>query len=403
MGDAKKYRFATRAVHAGRAGRSSDAIPTVTPIHPSVSYHYKHIEDLDEVFAGKRAGYTYSRYGSPTVTAVEEAVADLEGGEKGLAFSSGMAAIQAVLLAVGVRAGSAVVAAQDLYGMTYALLDQVFRTQGVTVRFVDAVDIEAVNKACAELGPVALLVETISNPLLKVADIEALAGAAHRHGAALLVDNTFAASYLVRPLALGADIVINSATKYLGGHDDVLGGTVVTSRERFDALYQVLKLTGANLGPYEAWLLLRGLKTLYIRMQRHCRNAAAVAAWLEGHPLVGRVFYPGLKSHPQHDLAGRLFGERGFGGVIAFEIEGAGREEVFRFFDALHLCLPAATLGDVHSLVLYPAHSSHRALTADERKRIGIGDGLVRLSVGIEALEDIVDDLSQALGVLRGE
>jgi cystathionine gamma-synthase/methionine-gamma-lyase len=402
MGKKREYRFATRAVHTGKGDLSGDFIPTTAPIYPSVSYHYEHMEDLDEVFARKRNGFLYSRYGSPTVAALEEATADLEGGEKGLAFASGMAAIQAVLLACGARAGSAIVAAQDLYGMTYALLDQVFRSQGVTVRFVDAVDIEAVDRACADLGPVALLVETISNPLLKVADIEALARVAHTHGAALLVDNTFAASYLVRPLGLGADVVINSATKYLGGHDDVLGGTVATSRERFDDLLPVLKLTGANLGPYEAWLLLRGLKTLPIRMERHCENAAVVAGWLEGHPKVSRVFYPGLKSHPQHDLANRLFGDRGFGGVVAFEIEGAGREEVFRFFEALRLCLPAATLGDVHSLVLYPAHSSHRALTPEDRQRIGIGDGLVRLSVGIEAVEDVIEDLTQALEVLKG-
>ena len=401
MGKSRKYRFATRAVHVGKGDRSGDFIPTVAPIYPAVSYHYEHMEDLDEVFAGKRGGYLYSRYGSPTVAALEEAVADLEGGEKGLAFASGMAAIQAVLLAVGARAGSAIVAAQDLYGMTYALLDQIFRSQGVTVRFVDAADIEAVDKACAEVEPAALLVETISNPLLKVADIAVLSEVARRHGAALLVDNTFAASYLVQPLGLGADVVINSATKYLGGHDDVLGGTVVTSKERFDDLLPVLKLTGANLGPYEAWLLLRGLKTLHIRMQRHCENAAVVSDWLERHSLVSRVFYPGLRSHPQHDLAGRLFGDRGFGGVVSFEIKGAGREEVFRFFEALKLCLPAATLGDVHSLVLYPAHSSHRALSLKERKRIGIGDGLVRLSVGIEAVEDIVDDLAQALEVLK--
>lgn len=394
-------RPATLAVHAGKGERSEDFIPTVTPIHPSITYHYEQMEDLDKVFARTREGYVYARYGSPTVAALEEAMAALEGGERALAFASGMAAIHAVLLAVGVRAGSAVVAARDLYGATYTLLDQVLRTQGVDVRFVDAADIASVDEACAEIGPKALLVETISNPLLKVVDLPALAAVAHRHGAAFLVDSTFATPYLVRPISLGADVVIHSATKYLGGHDDVLAGTVVTSKERFDDLFEVVKLTGGNLGAFEAWLLLRGIRTLQLRMRQHCENASVVADWLEEHPLVSRVFYPGHRSHPQHDLAGKIFEDRGFGGMVSFEIEGAGRKEIFRFFEALRLCLPATTLGDIRSMVLYPAHSSHRALSPEERERIGIGEGLVRLSVGIEAAEDILADLDQALEVLR--
>jgi cystathionine beta-lyase/cystathionine gamma-synthase len=334
------------------------------------------------------------------VTALEEAVAALEEGETALAFASGMAAIHAALLAVGARAGSAVVAAQDIYGATHALLDGLLRTQGVITRFVDTTDLDGVEAACAELNPAALIVETVSNPLLKIADIPALADVAHRYGGALLVDNTFATPCLVQPLNLGADVVIHSSTKYLGGHGDVLSGIVVTSKARRADLFEVLKLTGANLGPQEAWLVLRGIKTLSLRMRQHCENGKTVARWLEARPKVSRVYYPGLSSHPQHDLAQRLFQGQGYGGMVSFDLVGAGQKEVFRFFESLRLCLPATTLGDVCSLVLYPAHSSHRALSPEERAHIGIGDGLVRMSVGIEAVEDILSDLEQALDAL---
>jgi cystathionine beta-lyase/cystathionine gamma-synthase len=400
MNDKSTWRLATQAVHAGKPRSRPDFQPTVTPIHPSVTYRYPSMEALDQVFAGSREGYVYARYGSPTVTAFEEAVATLENGDSALAFASGMAAIHATLLAVGARAGSAVVAAQDIYGATYALLDQLMRTQGVRARFVDATDPDAVETACADLQPVALLVETISNPLLKVADLPRLAGIAHRHGTTFLVDSTFATPYLVRPLELGADVVIHSATKYLAGHGDVLGGVVVTSESLRAEIFEVLKVTGANLAPQEAWLALRGIRTLTLRMRQHCANALSVARWLERHPAATQVLYPGLPSHPQHSLSRELFGKAGFGGVLSFEIAEAGQPQVFRFFEALKLCLPATTLGDVHSLFLYPAHSSHRALTPEARADIGIGEGLVRMSVGVEAIEDLLEDLEQALATV---
>lgn len=397
MSQRRDWQLATRAVHAGKPSVRPDFKPTVTPIHPSVTYQYPSMDDLDAVFAGTREGYVYARYGNPTVTALEEAVAALEEGEAAMAFASGMAAIHAALLAVGARAGSAVIAAQDLYGATYVLLDQLLRSQGVTVRFVDVADPDAVETACAELNPVALLAETISNPLLKIADLPLLADAAHRHGVALLVDNTFATPCLIQPLTRNADLVIHSATKYLAGHGDVLGGVVVTSETWREELFQVLKVTGGNLGPQQAWLALRGIRTLSLRTGQQSDNALTVARWLEVHPRVSRVLYPGLPSHPQHDLAARLFGERGYGGMVSFELAGADQSDVFRFFEALRLCQPATTLGDVRSLVLYPAHSSHRALSPEGRARIGIGDGLVRLSVGIEAVQDLLSDLEQAL------
>lgn len=400
MSNHSTWQLATQAVHAGRPRSAPEFTPTVTPIHPSATYRYASMEALDQVFAGTREGYVYARYGNPTVAAFENAVARLEGGEAAVAFASGMAAIYASLLAVGARSGSTVVAAQDIYGATYSLLRQLMSTQGVTVRFVDASDLNAVATACAELHPVALLVESVSNPLLKVADLPALAEVAHQHGAACLVDSTFTTPYLIRPLELGADMVIHSATKYLAGHGDVLGGVVVTSEELRTDLFELLKMTGGNLAPQEAWLALRGIRTLVLRMRQHCENAMRVAEWLQNHPRVTRVVYPGLSTHPQHQLARDLFGEGRFGGMVSFEIAEADQPEVFRFFEALDLCLPATTLGDVHTLFLYPAHSSHRSLTTEERDRIGISKGLVRMSVGIEAVENLLEDLDQALATL---
>ncbi len=281
----------------------------MTPVHHSVGYTYEDTEDLDAVFAGSSDNPVYTRYGNPTVAAFETAVAALEGGEAALAYGSGMAAIHAALLAAGARAGAAVVAAQDVYGATYALLNRLLATQGVTVRFVDVADLNAVDEALRELHPVALLAETVSNPLLKVADLPALARLSREAGAAFIVDNTFATPVLCRPLALGADYVVHSATKYLGGHGDVLGGVVVVgSRERRQALNELNKLLGANLAPQEAWLAHRGLKTLPLRVERQCRNAAIVAEWLGTQERVSHVNYPGLSSHPQHGLAAALFG-----------------------------------------------------------------------------------------------
>jgi cystathionine beta-lyase/cystathionine gamma-synthase len=397
MTDLTNKAFATRAVHAGERAPRSDYTPVVTPIHPTVGFLYDSLDDLDAIFATAREGYVYPRYGSPTVAAFETAIADLEEGEAAHAFATGMAAIHAAFLAAGLKAGSAVVAALDLYGATYTLLSRLFTQLGVTTRFVDVTDLAAVEVALSETQPVALVAETISNPLVKVADLPSLADLAHRHGAALLIDNTFASPYLCRPLRHGADFVLHSATKYISGHGDVMAGVVITSAENRRKLYELNKLVGGVLGPFEAWLAMRGLKTLPLRMRQHCASAAFVAEWLAGHPKIARVHYPGLNSHPQHMLAQQLFGERGFGGVLSFEIAGADQATAFRFMEALQLCLPATTLGDIYTLLLHPATSSHRSLPEEERARMGIGDGLVRLSVGIEETGDVIADLDQAL------
>jgi cystathionine gamma-synthase/methionine-gamma-lyase len=355
------------------------------------------MDDVDAIFGGEQEGYVYARYGSPTVTAFETAMADLEGSEAAYGFASGMAALHVALLAAGVGAGKTVVAALDVYGATYNLVRKLFGSLGAAARMVDVADLAAVEAALAETHPAALLCETISNPLLKVADVPALAALAHRYQAQFLVDNTFASPYLYRPAADGADFVIHSATKYIGGHGDVLAGVVASTQANRLKMFDLNKMVGSVLGPFEAWLSLRGLKTLPLRMRRQCENAACIAEMLSGHPRIAGVNYPGLPGHPQHAVAQRLFGELGYGGMISFEIAGAGKAEVFRFFEALELCLPATTLGDIYTLVLHPASSSHRGLTPAERAQIGIPDGLVRLSAGIEAPEDILADIQQAL------
>jgi cystathionine beta-lyase/cystathionine gamma-synthase len=284
-----------------------------------------------------------------------------------------------------------------VYGATYALLERTFTDLGVRVRFVNITDLDQVAQAVAEERPVVLLCEIISNPLMKVADVPSLAEMAHAAGAFLIVDNTFATPYLFRPLEHGADYAVHSATKYLAGHGDVMAGVVACSSQRGLDLRERQKLLGANLGPQEAWLALRGLKTLPLRMRQHCANAQAVAEWLAGHAAVDQVNYPGLPDHPQHAIAARLFDGHGFGGMLSFDLRDAGQPEVFAFMEALDLVLPATTLGDVYSLTLYPAHSSHRQIAPEVRAQIGIGDGLVRLSVGIEEAEDVIADLAQAL------
>ena len=387
----------TQAVHAGERGPRPDFDPVSTPIHPSVGYLYDEMDDLDGVFSGERAGYVYPRYGSPTVSAFEQAVAVLEGAEDAVAFASGMAAIHAVLLGAGLCNGAAVVSAADVYGASYSLLDKIFAAQGVRVRFVDIANLDQVAAAVVGERPAVLYCEIVSNPLLKVADVPALAQIAHAARAVLVVDNTFASPYLFHPLDHGADYVLHSVTKYLGGHGDLMAGVVACSAARGHDLRERQKLLGANLGPQEAWLALRGLKTLPLRMRQHCANAQAVAEWLVRHPAIAHVNYPGLPDHPQHDLAARLFAGRGFGGMVSFDLRGAAQAQVFAFMEALELVLPATTLGDVYSLTLYPAHSSHRYVAPEVRAALGIGDGLVRLSVGIEDVGDIIADLAQAL------
>jgi cystathionine beta-lyase/cystathionine gamma-synthase len=387
----------TRAVHAGERGPKPDFQPVSTPIYSTVGYTYENMEDLDRIFGNDREGYVYARYGSPTNAALEGALAAMEEGEAALTFGSGMAAVYASLLAAGVKNGASLVAAYDLYGATYAICARLLPDMGAKATFVDVTNLEELGKTLSETRPVAVILETISNPLMKVADIPTICQMAHRVGAKVIVDSTFTTPVLMQPLKHGADFSVHSTTKYIGGHGDVLGGAIISSKENRARLYEIIKMTGGNLGPFEAWLTHRGMKTLPLRMRQHCSNALEVGRWLEAHPRIARVNYPGLASHPQHELAKKLFPGGLFGGMISFEIKGAAKKQVFRFMEALELIIPATTLGDVYSLVLYPPMSSHRALTAEERAKVGISDRLVRLSVGIEEASEIIEDLQKAL------
>ncbi len=389
--------FATRAVHAGERVRRDAFVPMSTPIYSSATFLYDTLEEIDAISAGARPGFTYSRHANPTNAALEEAVAALEGGDTAVSFSSGMAAILLALLAAGVEQGSTVAASQDLYGVTMKFLTDVVARWGIQVEFVDVFDLAGLERRWAEQPPRALLLESLSNPLLRVPDLPALIAAARPRRTRVIVDNTFATPMLLQPLRLGADFVVHSATKYLGGHGDLIGGVLVAREEFTEELHHFARLIGAVLGPFEAWLTLRGLKTLPLRLARQCESARALAEWLSRHPRVEQVYYPALASHPDHERSQRLFTYGWVGGVVSFAIRGARQAEVFRFVNSLELFLKATTMGDLQSLVLYPAVSSHRDLAPRHRERLGITENLVRLSVGIEDLDDLQADLAQAL------
>ncbi|MFZ0638872.1 MAG: PLP-dependent aspartate aminotransferase family protein [Candidatus Acidiferrales bacterium] len=392
-------RLATRAVHAGERARPGGFVPMATPIYSTSTFLYDHLADIDAISSGEREGFTYSRHGNPTNAALEEAVALLEGGGFAVSLASGMSAILLALLAAGVEQGSRIAASQDLYGVTAKFLLDVTARWGTQIEFVD-VFARTGRDALWASEPSVLLLESLTNPLLRIPDLPALVEEAHAHGARVVVDNTFATPLLVRPLQHGADFVVHSATKYFGGHGDLTGGVLVVEQKYADEVRHFSRLVGAILGPFEAWLTLRGLKTLPLRFARQCENAQALAEWLSSNPRVEEVFYPGLPSHLDHRLVNRLFGAAGAGGVLSIKIRNAGRDEIFRFVDSLELFLKATSLGDVQSLVLYPTISSHRDLSPKQRQRLGITDNLIRLSAGVEDVEDLKADLAQAFARL---
>ena len=376
----KKRHLQTQLVHAGERQGSPAGQPVSTPIYASATFTYDTMQEVDQVFSGEKTGYIYTRYGNPTIGALEEAMRVVEEGATACAYATGMAAVHAALIACDLKAGSTVLASQDLYGATTSLLATIFTSFGVKTVTADFSDVEAVRVKAREIRPQVMVAETISNPLLKVCDIKLVSEIAHESGARLIIDNTFASPYLCQPLKLGADLVVHSATKYLGGHADTMGGVVI-SRDEMDrqALFSVMKLVGGVLGVWDAHEILRGLKTLAVRMERQCENARQLASRLSEHQGVSRVHYPGL------------------GALVSIELRDGTQEAAFKFMDRLQLCVRSTSLGDVFTSVLHPATASHRDLLPARRQEWGIVDGLVRISVGIEAAEDVIADIEQAL------
>src|SRR5229473_128751 len=399
--DTEKLDIATQLVHTGERAAPPTGKPTSTPIYASATYTYDSMEEIDKVFAGEKAGYIYTRYGNPTVTALEAAIRTIEGGATACAYSSGMAALHAALFACELTPGATVLASQDLYGATTSLLQTIFGSLGIKTVTADFSELDGLRAKAAETKPRVLIAETISNPLLKICDIAACAEIARTAGARLIIDNTFASPYLCRPLEHGADIVVHSATKYLGGHGDAIGGVVI-SRDEVDraALVGVMKLVGGVLSVWEAHEILRGLKTLALRMDRHCENAGALAARMQNHPRVGRIYFPGLAADDRKEVTRRILREAHLGGLVSIELKENTRAAAFRFMDALQLCVRSTSLGDVFTSVLHPATASHRDLSPARRQQLGISDGLVRISVGIENVNDVIADIEQALAAV---
>ena len=375
-------RFPTVCLHAGQEpDPATGAI--ITPIYQTSTYVQ------DEL--GKHKGYEYARTQNPTRMALERNIAAIEGGPAAFAFASGMAAIGAV--ATLLKAGDHVVVSEDVYGGTYRYFDKVLTRYDLSFTYVDTAKVEHVARA---IGPSTrmIFVETPTNPMMRLTDLGEAASLAHRHQLRLVVDNTFASPYVQRPIAFGADLVIHSTTKYLNGHSDSVGGIVVaTRRDDIEWLTFVQNAAGAILGPFDSWLVLRGTKTLPLRMERHNSNGLALAEYLAAHPKVRRVHYPGLPSHPQHDLARRQM--QGFGGMIAFDV--GSLDAARRLLNAVRLCALAESLGGVETLISHPATMTHASVPVERRSALGITDGLVRISVGIEDIDDLTEDLAQAL------
>ncbi len=379
--------FGTRAIHAGqRPDPSTGAI--MTPVYLSSTYVQQ--------APGAHQGYEYSRVSNPTRTALEGCLAALEGARHGVCFASGVAATDAILRTL--RPGERVVAVNDLYGGTYRLFRQIYEPMGIRFAFVDMAAPDALEAALAEAPTRLVWLETPTNPLLRLVDIAGAVARAHAAGAEVAVDNTFASPYLQQPLSLGADLVMHSTTKYIGGHSDVIGGAVCTSSDAWEERLRFqIKCTGAAPGPMDCFLTLRGVKTLHLRMQRHCENAEAVANFLSSHPKVGAVLYPGLISHPGHEVARRQM-PRGYGGMVSFTLRDAGAEAAVRLMTATRIFALAESLGGVESLIEHPATMTHASIPADVRRAAGLEDALIRLSVGVEDADDLIADLDAALG-----
>ena len=397
MNTEKKLGFATRQIHAGKVKNAAGSL--CDPIYQTSTFEFETVEQGGARFAGQENGYIYSRLGNPTVATLEAKVAELEGGEAALATASGMGAISTAIWS-SVEGGDEIVASDTLYGCTFALLNHGISKFGVKAHLVDMTDMDALKAALNEKTKVVYL-ETPCNPTLKIVDIAAVAKVAHEYNADIkvVVDNTFCTPYLQRPLELGADVVVHSATKYLNGHGDVIAGVIVGKADFITQcrMFGLKDMTGAVMSPFNAFLMARGMKTLDIRMERHCANAQKVAEFLESHPAVAKVYYPGLESFEGHEIAKRQM--KLPGGMISIELK-ASREATAAALNKLELCTIAVSLGDAETLVEHPATMTHSTYTAEELKASGISEGLVRISIGLEDPEDIIADFKAAFDTL---
>ena len=385
----------TRAVHSGETPDKQNR-SLIPPLYQTSTFAFDNAKQGARLFAGQEEGYIYTRLGNPTLRVLEEKLAALEGGENALVTSSGMGAISTALVGL-TQAGDHVVSAVAIYGATYHLFHGLMSKFGLSFSFVDATKVENIRKAIQPNTRV-IFIETPANPTLDITDIAATARLAKDSGATLIADNTFATFYNQLPLALGADLVVHSATKYINGHGDLIAGAIIGPRSAIhDLRRHSMELLGTCLGPFEAWLTTRGLRTMALRMARHNENGLAVARFLQGHPAVSRVHYPGLPEHLGHDIARKQMS--GFGGMVSFELAG-GLEAGERLVDSVKLCTLAVSLGSVETLIQHPASMTHAGVPQDVRRQMGITDGLVRLSVGIEDAPDIMADLGQALDAL---
>ncbi len=393
--DRPAYRFGTRAIRAASVPAPVHQVPTATPIYQTATFGSADLAELGDILGERQPGYAYSRIDNPTAAAMAGAIADLEGAEAGFAVGSGMAAIHAAVASLA-GAGDRIVSTQAVYGSTRTLFSRVLRRFGVQTDYVDPIDLDAVEVALVT-GAKLLYLETISNPTIVVADLPRLIEMAHRHGARVVVDNTFASPYLCRPIELGADLVVESATKWLGGHSDVIAGAVVGSHELIDGVREMQTDVGAIVAPFSAFLVLRGMETLHVRMDRHSQTALNLARYLEAADGVRAVFYPGLPSHPQAQVAQRLL--RAGGGMLAFDL--GERAAAAAFLDALRIPPRTASLGAVQTIAVHPPSTTHRQFDEAELVASGIPPGLVRLSVGLEDPEDLIDDVAAGLAAAR--
>ncbi len=389
--DTKNKGFNTKLVHAGLYDDVFGS--AVTPIYQTSTFMFKNAQHGADCFAGKSDGYIYTRIGNPTIKAFEDAMAELEHGFGGIATSSGMSAVTSVYMAL-LGQGKHIVCSASVYGPSRGVLERDFSRFGVEMTFIDTSDLQQIKDAIQDNTTV-LYIETPTNPTMQLTDIEEASKIAHQYGITVIVDNTFSSPYLQNPLVLGADVVLHSITKYINGHADIVGGVIVTKDE---ALYKKIRgqmiYLGGNMDPHQAFLTHRGLKTLSIRMEKAEENAVKVAEYLENHPKVDWVLFPGLKSHPQHELAKKQM--KGFSSMISFGLKG-GLEAGRTVMDNVHLAGLAVSLGGVETLIQHPASMTHAGMSKEAREKAGITDGLVRFSVGIENVEDIIEDLEQAM------